>query len=99
MEGLVLMFNKNKEEKELLYAEISRLKKVNRKLEDENTRLRENSEMIGRYRMEYEKLIKEMKSLKSKYEKYAGLITKAEKNYKREYDRLAQKTGMAGRQG
>jgi len=95
------MFKKRKQkiETDLLYSKIETLKKENDKLRDENKRLRENSEMIGRYRMEYEKLIKDMKSLKSKYEKYAGLITKAGKNYKREYDRLAQKTGMTGRQG
>ena len=93
------MFNKNKEEKELLYAGINRLKRTNRKLEDENRRLKENTEMIGHYRTEYEKLVNDMKDLKSRYEKCIGMAEKVEKDYGKEYQRLAQKAGMAGRQG
>ncbi len=34
------MFNKSRTEKQLLYSEIERLKKINSKLADENRRLR-----------------------------------------------------------
>lgn len=43
------MFNKSRTEKQLLYSEVERLKKINKKLADENRRLRENSERIEQY--------------------------------------------------
>lgn len=93
------MFHRDKEEKALLHAEIERLKKANWKLEDENMRLRENKETAVRYRMEYEKLAGNMRNLKSRYEKCIRTAEKMEKNYRKEYQRLAGKAGKAGRQG
>lgn len=51
------MFNKSRTEKQLLYGEVERLKKINRKLEDENRRLREGVEDIEKYWEKYKKLI------------------------------------------
>ena len=50
---------KDKTEKQLLYREVERLRKINRKPEDENRCLRENSEKTERYRKESGKLKKQ----------------------------------------
>ena len=44
------MFNKIRTEKQLLYSEVERLKKMNGKLEDENRRLREGMKDIEQFR-------------------------------------------------
>ena len=63
MEGNRKCLIKRKAERELLYAEINRLKMINKKLEDENRRLRENSEKIEEYRKEYEQLIQSIERM------------------------------------
>ena len=51
------MFNKIRTEKQLLYSEVERLKKMNGKLEDENRRLREGMKDIEQFRQKYKELI------------------------------------------
>lgn len=63
------MFNKRKAERELLYAEINRLKKINEKLEDENKCLRRGMEDIEKYRDKYKDLIESLEIMKKRYEK------------------------------
>ena len=47
------MFNKSRTEKQLLYSEVERLKKMNGKLEDENRRLREGMKDLEQFRKKY----------------------------------------------
>ncbi len=61
------MFNKDKTEKQLLYGEIERLRKVNRKLADENRRLREGLVNIERYREKYTELIQSAEKIQKRY--------------------------------
>ncbi len=58
---------KDKTEKQLLYREVERLRKINRKPEDENRCLRENSEKTERYRKEYETLMKSVENMQKRY--------------------------------
>ena len=85
------MINKNKAERELLYAELSRIKKINRRLEDENRCLRENSEKIKEYRREYETLIDHMKNVEKKYKKHIALVADVEKAYQAELKKQQKK--------
>ncbi len=61
------LFNMNKAERELLYGEINRLKKVNKKLEDENRRLRGGLEDIERYREKYKEMIESVEGVQKRY--------------------------------
>ena len=61
------MFNKSRTEKQLLYSEVERLKKMNGKLADENRRLREGLVDIERYRKKYKELVSAIEMIKSGY--------------------------------
>ena len=61
------MFNKIRTEKQLLYSEVERLKKMNGKLEDENRRLREGMKDIEQFRQKYKELISSIGMIKNRY--------------------------------
>lgn len=82
------MFNKSRTEKQLLYGEVERLKKINGKLEDENRRLRSSMEEIEKYREKYNKIIQSMEMIKKQYTEKLKVFDGIEALYRKEYRKL-----------
>lgn len=84
--------NKDKTEKQLLYREVERLRKINRKLEDENRCLRENSEKTERYRKEYETLMKSVENMQKRYGEKWKMFDGLSVIYRKESGKLKKQT-------
>lgn len=82
------MLNKGRTEKQLLYSEVERLKKINRKLKDENRRLREGIEDIEKYREKYKELIGSIEMIKKQYAEKLKVFDGIEELYRKEYRKL-----------
>ena len=82
------MFNKSRTEKQLLYSEVERLKKMNGKLADENRRLREGLVDIERYRKKYKELVNSIEMIKNGYRDKLCLFNDISMNYRKELERL-----------
>ncbi len=82
------MFNKRKAERELLYAEINRLKKINSKLADENRRLRSSMGDIEKYREKYSQIVQSMEMIKKQYAEKLKDFNGIEALYRKEYRKL-----------
>ena len=78
----------NKAERNLLYGEISRLKKINKKLADENRRLHGTLDEIENYRDKYKELIESVEKVKKKYEKQAKSFNEIDKMYRKELGKV-----------
>ena len=74
------MFNKSRTEKQLLYSEIERLKKINSKLADENRRLR-----IIQVRQN--NIEANMKNLVMNYRKCIEIVNNIGKHYRTELEK------------
>lgn len=61
------MFNKKKTETDLLYSEISRLKKQNKKIMLENKLLHEMASEFEGYQQQYQSALKEIAQIKTRY--------------------------------
>lgn len=82
------MFNKRKAERELLYAEINRLKKINEKLEDKNRCLREGIRDIEKYREKYKELIGSVEVIKKSYRDKLNTFEGMSVLYRKELEKL-----------
>lgn len=82
------MFNKSRTEKQLLYSEVERLKKINQKLADENRRLREGMGDIEKYREKYNKIIQSMEMIKKQYTEKLKVFDGIEVLYRKEYRKI-----------
>ena len=82
------MFNKSRTEKQLLYSEVERLKKMNGKLEDENRRLREGMKVIEQFRQKYKELISSIGMIKNRYRDKLKTFDGMEALYWKELGRL-----------
>ncbi len=82
------MFNKSRTEKQLLYSEVERLKKMNGKLADENRRLREGLVDIERYRKKYKELVSAIEMIKNGYRDKLCLFDDISMKYRKELERL-----------
>lgn len=82
------MFNKSRTEKQLLYGEVERLKKINSKLADENRRLREGLGDIEKYREKYNKIIQSMEMIKKQYTEKLKVFDGIEALYRKEYRKI-----------
>lgn len=82
------MFNKSRTEKQLLYSEVERLKKINSKLADENRRLRSSMEDIEKYREKYNKIVQSMEMIKKQYTEKLKVFDGIEALYRKEYRKL-----------
>ena len=91
------MFNKRKAERELLYAEINRLKKINSKLADENRRLRSSMGDIEKYREKYSQIVQSMEMIKKQYAEKLKDFNGIEALYRKEYRKLKSESGKMNR--
>lgn len=82
------MFNKSRTEKQLLYSEIERLKKINSKLADENRRLRSSMGDIEKYREKYSQIVQSMEMIKKQYAEKLKDFNGIEALYRKEYRKL-----------
>ena len=82
------MFNKSRTEKQLLYSEVERLKKMNGKLADENRRLKEGLVDIERYREKYKELVSSIGMIKNRYRDKLKTFDGMEALYRKELGRL-----------
>lgn len=79
------MFNKSRTEKQLLYSEVERLKKINGKLADENRRLGSSMEEIEKYREKYKETLQSMEMMKKQYAEKLKIFDGIEALYRKEY--------------
>ncbi len=82
------MFNKNRTEKQLLYSEVERLKKINSKLADENRRLRSSMGDIEKYREKYSQIVQSMEMIKKQYTEKLKVFDGIEVLYRKEYRKI-----------
>ena len=82
------MFHKSRTEKQLLYSEVERLKKINQKLADGNRRLRSSMEDIEKYREKYDEIVQSMEMIKKKYTEKLKVFNGIEALYRKEYRKI-----------
>lgn len=82
------MFNKKKTEMDLLYSEIIRLNKQNKKLMEENKQLRGVLGEVEKYREEYKSLSNDMKRIKEQYQEKIQKFDKIQSLFVDEYNTI-----------
>ena len=82
--------NYQKEERDLLYAEIKRLKKENKILRTELETYKECEEAFNKTKQEYENLIVELKNIRDMYQNENKLFGELKKGYQNHLERLKE---------